>query len=212
MSTFLPADCILCEQALPLRQDGGVCPPCWDRLPWAPGFRPRRGPLGALLWAADYEGPIRRLVHGLKFSDMDFLAPALGRGMARRLGSIIYAQRVDLVVPVPLHFWRRFQRGYNQAELLARSLGRRAGLPVDTRTLLRRRAGRRQLGLTRRERRRSLAGCFAARPERARGRTILLVDDVVTTGATLEACARALLDAGARGVVGCVLARTRKAL
>jgi ComF family protein len=212
VSALLPADCLLCEQPLPWRQEGGVCTPCWDRLPWAPGYRPGRGPLSAVLWAADYEGPIRRLVHGLKFADMDFLAPALGRGMARRLGPIVYAYRADLVVPVPLHFWRRFRRGYNQAELLARVIARRAGLPVDTRTLLRRRAGRRQLGLTRRERRRSLAGCFAARSGRARGRTILLVDDVVTTGATLEACARTLLDAGASRVIGCVLARTPKNL
>ncbi len=76
--------------------------------------------------------------------------------------------------------------------------------------LVRRRAGRRQLGLSRRERLASLAGCYAARASRVRGRTILLVDDVVTTGATLEACARALLRAGASGVIGCAFARTAK--
>ena len=208
LAALLPADCLLCEQTLPWRQEGGVCPSCWDRVPWTPGYRPRRGPLSALLWAADYDGPIRRLVHGLKFSEMDYLAPALGRRMAGRLGPIVFAHRADLIVPVPLHFWRRLRRGYNQAELLARVFARRAGLPLDTRALWRRRAGRRQLGLSRRERRRSLTGCFAAEPARARGRTVLLVDDVLTTGATLETCARALLDAGARDVVGCVLART----
>ena len=210
LAALLPADCLLCEQTLPWRQEGGVCPPCWERLPWAPGYRPRRGVLDALLWAADYEGPIRSLVHGLKFADMDSLAPALGRRMASRLGPIIFGHRTDLIVPVPLHFWRRFRRGYNQAELLARAIARPAGLPLDIRAVRRRRAGRRQLGLSRLERRRSLAGCFAARPSRVHGRTILLVDDVVTTGATLEACARVLLHAGARRVVGCVLARTPK--
>ena len=77
-----------------------------------------------------------------------------------------------------------------------------------TRVLGRRRAGRRQLGLSRRERLRSLAGCYAARAAPLKGRTVLLVDDVTTTGATLEACARVLLHAGAARVVGCVLART----
>jgi ComF family protein len=207
LAALLPADCFLCEQPLPFRQEGGVCLPCWQRLSWAPGFRPRRGPLQALLWAADHDGPIRRLVHGLKFADMDYLAPALGRSMATRLAPLLVAQSPDLIVPVPLHYWRRYRRGYNQAERLARAIALRTGVPLDTRAL-RRRHGGRQLGLSRRERLRSLAGCFAARPGRACGRTILLVDDVVTTGATLEACARALLAGGARRVVGCVLART----
>jgi ComF family protein len=205
---LFPADCLVCGRALPFRQEGGVCPGCWERLPWVPGYRPRRGPLQALMWAADYEGAIRRLVHGLKFADMDGLGRPLGARMAARLAPLILAERVDLVVPVPLHFWRGYRRGYNQAERLARALARRVPLPLDTGALRRRRAGRRQLGLSRRERLRSLAGCFLARPARTRGRIILLVDDVVTTGATLEACARALLAAGARRVVGCVLART----
>ncbi len=185
-----------------------MCLPCWERLPWTPGYRPGHGRQIALLWAADYEGPIRRLVHGLKFADMDTLAPVLGRGMGSRLGRLILAERIDLIVPVPLHFGRRYRRGYNQAELLARAIARCSGLPLDSRALRRRRAGRRQVGLSRRERLRSLAGCFSAASRRARGQTILLVDDVVTTGATLEACARALYDAEARRVVGCVLART----
>jgi ComF family protein len=210
LAALLPADCHLCREALPWRQEGGVCPPCWERLTWTPGCRTAPGPLRALLWAAEYQGPIRHLVHGLKFEDMDYLAAPLGRRMAGRLGPIAFAHRADLVVPVPLHFWRRYRQGYNQAELLAREVARCSGLPLDSRALRRRRAGRRQLGLSRRERRRSLAGCFTADPARARGRTFLLVDDVVTTGATLETCARALLDAGALAVVGCVLARTPK--
>ena len=210
LAALLPADCLLCREALPWRQEGGVCLPCWERLSWTPGCRTGRGPLRAILWAAEYQGPIRNLVHGLKFADMDYLARPLGRHMAGRLGPIAFAHRADLIVPVPLHIWRRLRRGYNQAELLAREISGFSGLPLDARVLRRRRAGRRQLGLSRRERRRSLAGCFAAEQARARGRTILLIDDVVTTGATLETCARVLLDAGALGVVGCVLARTPK--
>jgi ComF family protein len=210
LASLFPADCSLCARILPWRQKGGVCLPCWDAFPWAPGYRPGRGPLRALLWAAEYEGPAGRLVRGLKFEDMDYLASPLGREAAARLAPLIAAMRPDLVVPVPLHWWRRSRRGYNQAGLLARAIARQAGLPLSTRALARRRAGRRQLGLSRQERLRSLAGCYAARAPRVRGLTVLLVDDVVTTGATLEACARALLQAGALGVIGCVVARTAK--
>jgi len=187
-----------------------VCLPCWLRLPWTPGYRPARGPLHAVVWAADYEGAVRRLVRGFKFEDMDYLAAPLGREVAARLGPLLRGLRPDLVVAVPLHWWRRHRRGYNQAALLAKSIARHSGLPLAGRVLRRRRAGRRQLGLSRRERLRSLAGCYVARGARLKGRTVLLVDDVTTTGATLEACARELLQAGALRVIGCVLARTPK--
>ncbi len=227
---LFPADCLLCGEPLPFRQKGSVCLPCWGRLPWTPGLRLRPGPLRALLWAADYRGPVRRLVHLLKFEALDYLGPVLGEEMAARLAPLLAGPsagppdacpasgppRPDLVVPVPLHWWRRYRRGFNQALLLAGPLARRAGLPLVPRLLVRRRAGRRQLGLSRRDRLRSLEGCYAVARralERAgggglAGRTVLLVDDVATTGATLEACARVLRRAGAAAVVGCVLART----
>ncbi len=208
LAAIVPADCHLCGRDLPWRQEGGVCLPCWRSLPWTPGYRPGRGPLQAIVWAADYEGAVRRLVHGLKFEDMDYLAGPLGREIAARLAPVLRALRPDLVLAVPLHWWRRYRRGFNQAALLASSIARHGDLPLGRGLLRRRRAGRRQLGLSRRQRLRSLAGCYAARGDRLRGRTILLVDDVTTTGATLEACARELLRAGAGRVVGCVLART----
>jgi len=186
--------------------------------------------LRAVLWAADYDGAIRSLVHGLKFESMDYLGDHLGAAMAARLAPLLLGAspslapeaapvpRPDMIVPVPLHWWRRGRRGYNQALLLAAPLSRATSLPLVPRFLVRRRAGRRQLGLSRRDRLRSLEGCYLARrvaaswPRRVSlaGRTVLLVDDVVTTGATLEACARALLRAGAGAVVACVLARTRR--
>jgi ComF family protein len=227
---LLPADCLLCGDPLPFRQKGSVCLPCWGRLPWTPGLRLRPDPLRALLWSAEYRGPIRRLVHHLKFETLDYLGPILGEEMAVRLAPLLAGHRAapagavslaglprpDLVLPVPLHWWRRCRRGFNQALLLAGPLARRLGLPMERRLLVRRRAGRRQLGLSRRERLRSLEGCYAvARRARAgagaggiAGRTVLLVDDVATTGATLEACARVLRRAGAAAVIGCVLART----
>lgn len=209
LAEILPADCLLCGTPLPWRQSGGVCLPCWSLLPWSPGLRPGRGPLEAVVWAGDYSGSIRRLIRALKFEGRDHLGPLLGRQVTRRLAPALRLRgpRIDLVLPVPLHWWRRYRRGYNQAEPLAAPLAEALGAPLAIDLLRRRRAGRRQLGLSRRDRLRALRGCYAASPAVA-GKIVLVVDDVLTTGATLLACAAALRRAGAAGVIGCVVART----
>lgn len=185
-----------------------------------------RRALQAMAWAADYDGPVRRLVQALKFEGVDGLGRHLGESAARQLLPLLRPSSPcapagllpfpDLVVPVPLHWWRGLVRGYNQATLLAAPIARAAGVPLGADLLRRPRAGRRQLGLSRDERLRSLADCYRARGAAGRGRsrdslrgaTVLLVDDVITTGATLEACARELRGAGAAAVFGFALART----
>jgi len=208
---LLPADCAVCGAPLPWRQTGSVCLPCWSVLPWTPGLRPGPEPLRAVVWGGDYREPLRRLIRGFKFEGMDYLGAALGAELALRLRPLlvgaVFSPGIDLVVPVPLHRWRRWRRGYNQAEILAEPLSRALALPLRIDVLLRIRAGRRQLGLSRRDRLRDLADCYAALPA-VRGRTVLVVDDVLTTGATLSACAVALRRAGAATVIGCVVART----
>jgi ComF family protein len=115
---------------------------------------------------------------------------------------------VDAVVPVPLHWIRRRGRGYDQALLLAKDFSRRVGVPVEEGVLRRRRATKPQTELGRDERRENVRDAFEARrPEAVKGRTILLVDDVCTTGATIEACARALKAAGAKRVGALTAAR-----
>jgi ComF family protein len=217
LELLLPADCLLCARPLPWRQKGSVCLECWAGLPWAPGLRLKPGgSLASLLWAADYDGAIRRLILAMKFEGMDYLGRRLGEAAAPGLVPLFEAMRADLVVPVPLHPWRRYRRGYNQALLLAAPLARVARIPLAPALLSRPRAGRRQLGLSRRERLGALSRCYRARAgagapwsrHRLAGKRVLLVDDVVTTEATLEACARALLRAGAGAVIGCALART----
>ncbi|MFQ5877281.1 MAG: ComF family protein [Acidobacteriota bacterium] len=217
LAALFPADCLLCGRPLPWRQKGSVCLSCWHRLPWRAGMRRRPGPLDAVLWAADYDGAIRRLIRAFKFEGIDYLGRVLGEESASRvlplLGSAV--PRPDLVVPVPLHWWRRSRRGYDQALLLARALARRAGLPLAAGLLVRRRVGR-QLGLSRNARLAALRGAYLVRGTRpgrgtgvpVEGRNVLLVDDVVTTGATLQACALPLRRAGARTVAGFAVART----
>jgi ComF family protein len=116
-------------------------------------------------------------------------------------------QHFDAIVPVPLHWRRRWQRGFNQSALLAKAVARRYAAPVES-PLRRRRATAAQAGLTHARRRANVAGVFAVkRPAAVAGRRILLIDDVMTTGATAAACAAALKRAGARYVALLTLAR-----
>jgi ComF family protein len=162
--------------------------------------------------AARFDGPMRAIVHAFKYAGHQTLAAPLAERLADH--PHLHLHTVDLVVPVPLHPWRRLTRGFNQAERIARHLG----LPV-VHALARRRWTSSQAGLHADARARNVRDAFmiAARPTE-RGRRalrgqlskarVLLVDDVVTTGATLSACARILREAGASEVRAGTIART----
>ncbi len=151
-----------------------------------------------------YEGALRELIHLLKYGRIATLAAPLGRLLIEALPR---RERFDAIAPVPLHWWRRWRRGFNQSELLAREIGRATGLPVRH-PLRRRRATLAQTGLTNARRRTNVAGAFQVPGrERVRGLRILLIDDVLTTGATASACAGALKRAGASYVSVLTVAR-----
>jgi ComF family protein len=151
-----------------------------------------------------YEDTLRKLIHLFKYEGVQPLARPFGEFLARVLPR---EQRFDLVAPVPLHWRRQWQRGFNQAGLLAREIARRWSVPV--RNVARRtRATSPQAGLTNAKRRANVRGAFSVkRGVRLDGKRVLLVDDVLTTGASASACARALKRAGARQVTLLVLAR-----
>jgi ComF family protein len=155
------------------------------------------------------DGPARRLVHRLKYSDRMELARPLGAWMARA-GSDILAE-ADVLAPIPLHYTRLWRRQFNQAATLARAVGALAGKPVELGLVERVRPTRSQVGLSRAERAQNLQGAFRC-PETAplKGRRVVLVDDVLTSGATANAAARALLRGGARAVDVLVFARVAK--
>jgi len=157
-----------------------------------------------------YEDELRRLVHLLKYDRMLPLAKPLARKMATVLESLPLP---DLVVPVPLYRVRRWRRGFNQALALSAELGREAAIRSEPSVLRRTRATQPQAGLSYAERKRNVAGAFVVRkPDRVANKTVLVVDDVMTTGATLDACARALKKAGARSVLGLTVARAKRRL
>ena len=157
-------------------------------------------------WAAcygAYEGTLRELIHLYKYNRMKPLAKPLGDLLAAALPR---EQRFDGVVAVPLHWRRKWDRGFNQSELLARSIARRCGLPV-LHPVRRRRATRVQAGLSNSRRRENVAGAFVGKAGAVKGLRLLLVDDVMTTGATASACAHVLKRAGAQSVALLTLAR-----
>jgi len=142
--------------------------------------------------------PVRTVLHKLKYEGFFGLAPTLGQLMVEAWTT--WVQDVDLVIPVPLHQRRRWDRGYNQSELLAKTLTRAINMPSIPGALSRHRYTRPQIGLTVQERRDNVSGAFEAEAQLVRGKRVMLVDDVLTTGSTLSAAAAALYNAGASAV------------
>lgn len=151
-----------------------------------------------------YDGSLRRLIHLFKYAGMKPLAGTLAGYLERALS---IDERFDIVVAVPLHWRKKWARGFNQAELLGRYIARHRGIPLVN-ALRRKRSTGVQAGLAVAGRRRNVAGAFTARPSAdVKGKRILLIDDVMTTGATASACASALKRAGAASVSLATLAR-----
>lgn len=220
LDAALPPLCPACRQAV---GGEGLCAPCWARLtpiarpycdrlgiPFA--FDPGPGMLSMQAIsdppayhrarsAVRYDDVARTMVHAFKYGDRLDLAPAMGRWMARAGTEIL--DGADALVPVPLHWRRLWLRRFNQSALLAQSMSERCGVPVADEALRRVKATAQQVGLSQPERQSNVQGAFRVPDEfRAgvRGCRLVLVDDVLTSGATADACARALLRAGAGNV------------
>jgi ComF family protein len=161
-------------------------------------------PLERVRAAVLYVEPVRTVIHRLKFDGFFALAQPLADLMLEAWPR--WEHDFDLILPIPLHPNRYRQRGFNQSELLVRALQERLDWTGDRSALRRNRWTRPQLGLSARERHDNVRGAFDADPKTVRGRRILLVDDVFTTGSTLASAARALLDAGANSVTAYCLA------
>jgi ComF family protein len=207
LSGLVAPPCAACAEILDHPLDGAVCGACWNAirsLPRAPTPFTSTIARGSAL--GEYDGTLRLIVHALKYDGRRSVAPRLARLMAEQ-GSLLLTD-ADVVVPVPLHRRRQRERGFNQADDLARGLG----LPI-VRGLQRVRWTQPQVELPAAERQRNVQQAFSVYGSRWRetqtlsGLVVVLVDDVTTTGATLDACARVLREAGAREVRALTAAR-----
>ncbi len=194
-----PPCCDAC--GLPFEYDvghGAVCGECARHLP---AFGRARAPML-------YSEASRRLVLSFKHGDRTYAAPTYAKWMVRAGADLI--ANADMLVPVPLHWTRLFTRRYNQAALLALEIGKISGLPVETTALTRHRRTPSQGALGRSARRRNVAGAISVSPRGAAkiaGCRVLLIDDVMTTGATVSTCTKTLIGAGAVSVDVLTLAR-----
>mgnify|MGYP001174257644 CR=1 FL=1 len=218
---LLPPLCLGCETRI--ADHDAVCPACWRQIDFIrPPLCDRLGlPMpydtgGVMISAlaaaeppvyvrarvvAHHDGLMRDLVHTFKFRDTHDARRLFGRWLAGAGAELL--RDADLIVPVPLNRIRLLSRRFNQAQILASELARLTGRPADPLALVRTKATRHQVGLTRDARRRNVAGAFAVPPGRVAriaGKAIVLVDDVLSTGATVSAAAGALKKAGARRV------------
>jgi len=228
LNAVLPARCMAC--GVTVEGDGALCPQCWLDIRFLAepacaccGFPfeyavpertlcaacTRRRPAFERARAVfAYDDASRRLILAFKHADRLHDGPAFGRWLARTGAELV--PDADLIVPVPLHRWRLFYRRYNQAGLLAQALGRTVEKSVSVDLLIRHRRTRSQGRLSRSSRIRNIQGAFKLRDGRrgmVEGARILLIDDVLTTGATVEECTRVLKRAGASAVDVLTLAR-----
>lgn len=207
---LLPPRCVLCgARGQPPSTD--LCRPCEHSLPLAhPDVVLGPAPLGRCLAPFEYGYPVDHLVHALKYRGQLAVARVLGGLLARWLEAVVRGPAVDVVVPVPLHPRRHAARGYNQSAEIARWTAPMLRCRVEATLVTRTRDTQAQVGLRGNDRRMNLAGAFVASPG-VHGLRVALLDDVVTTGATLGAVACALHAAGAASVEAWCVARARPA-
>jgi ComF family protein len=229
---LLPPQCPCCEKFLEEGQQG-ICPDCLSEIHWIePPFCSVCGipfvsreveshPCGACLSKrkyftmaralGSYEGSLQEAIHRWKYQGKTYLSPFLGEWMAEGLNRYWDPNLFALIIPVPLHKKRLRERGFNQALLLVKELSRRTGIPYRKRILRKKRPTIPQVNLSGVEREKGVRGTFhIIGREELEGKSILLVDDVYTTGATVNECSKVLLAGGAERVDVLTLAHALK--
>lgn len=231
---ILPPRCSVCEASTAKAPNPWVCPGCWDDIAYlgppvcyqcgeplsAPpeGIQSPMHRCGTCLLQPPvfdqaraiglYRGALRQIIHAMKYQPIYGLTRPLAKLLQQQFSAYWTENIPDILVPVPLHCRRLRQREFDQALALARYLSRGVGIPCEAEALVRQRYTESQVGLNVTERDQNVRGAFDVQhPQSVRGKTVLLIDDVYTTGATAKACAQVLRQAGAERVNVYTLAR-----
>lgn len=231
LNLLFPPQCLNCDARVPTH--GTLCQPCWQQIQFisdpmcdccglpfdydigsqalCAGCMQTRPPYAHARAAFRYDEHSRKLVTRLKYSDQTQLAKTYSTWLAKAGADLI--AHSDIIIPVPLHYWRFVKRRFNQSALLAHALSKKTGVKNITNALKRTRHTAPQTGLTKAQRKDNVKGAFMVNPRYAgsiKGKNILLIDDVLTTGSTIEQCSKILLKAGAMQINVLTLARALK--
>ncbi|MEJ5299724.1 MAG: ComF family protein [Thermodesulforhabdaceae bacterium] len=234
-----PRRCPLCGEIIWSKKPCFWCSSCWENLPWLkPPFCSKCGdpfyifpvenrseelslcgeclttspPYDMIRSACVYDGIVAKLITGLKYGKRLYDVPSLGELLGEAIFRWLREETIDLIVPIPMHIDKLKERGFNQSVLLAKDLAKRVGIPWNRSVLVKIRNTPPQVRLHKTARKKNLKGAFAVHElwsSRLSGTTVLLVDDVITTGSTILECAKILKKAGASKVIGLSVARTR---
>jgi ComF family protein len=177
-----------------------------DAIPLSTFVKPHP-PLAGIAFTGIHTGKLQQAQWSLKYENMPEMAEPLGQRLAERFLTLNWT--IDMIVPVPMHTSRLRERGYNQAQLLGEHAARKLAIPCVAEAIRRTRQTQSQVTLNAQERLANMQDAFEADPQLVSGQTILLIDDVYTTGATLAACAQAALDTGASAVYGLTVTSPR---
>ena len=223
INLILPVYCLLCKEQLSYQTDTYLCDACRKNLvlisgkvcnkcgrPFINGIcgicREKQFCFSKARASGIYDGSVRECIHFFKYKKKTYLLNTLFEVFL--LPNSLDFLSCDLIVPVPLHWIREYSRGFNQAELIGKKISKRFNIPLSKTSLKRTKATPSQTGLSLKERTKNIKGAFSVRNEqKLNGKRILLVDDVMTTGATVNECSRVLLQAGAREILVYTLAR-----
>jgi competence protein ComFC len=228
---LFPLQCVQCKKKLDYESavSGFVCPACWETIeiirkpyclrcghPAGDGFSDRcehckrfkKVYFSLARGVAKYKDPLRKVIHYWKYEYYQVMETSLSPLLQNYLSTHTEFDEMELIIPVPLHWLKYWRREFNQAEKLAIAASQRLRLPINTDLLYRARYNSPQMKLSPEQRYRNVFDLFAVRsPEEIKNKRILLLDDVMTTGATVNACAQVLMESGAQEVRVLVLAR-----
>jgi competence protein ComFC len=209
-----PPKCIFCGELLDIDTELEICPKCFDKIPFMPeeNYRSLKkfdydSNWDDLVCACEYKGIIKEAIMRYKFFDKPSYCRAFGHLMLLKLSGVLKKYDFDMIVSVPLHRKKKALRGYNQSLLISREISRKTGIPEKSNLLCRVKNTKSQSTLTREGRYFNIRNAFLIKEkEEIKSKNILIFDDILTTGYTLNECSRVLKEAGAEKVVAAVIA------